>query len=200
MPKLAESPTLAEGTSNTIYSTFHHESFVVSNHHVTAVPNLEGGGYSSGASVPKFLSLPDLRRAERVIEIRADGNCLFRCIATAYYGSSQRHSDVRSEIASFCEEMGEEYSFKSGYFDSEWTLMLTTKTKGLEATGTFGGYVRYLKTKNTYGDTACFRMFKELHPEFEYAVWGEARQDIVFTPQFDSMFRCVKINWITRVY
>ena len=137
---------------------------------------------------PRYLSAIMLGREKRVVRISPDGNCLFRCIAYAHHGDAEQHGAVRTEIADYLQQKGESFCYKKGLFDGDWTHELTSRYAG-NASRSFEGYVDYISTLGTFGDTPCFRVFQMLHPEFVFTVWGEAPQSIVFTKRHGQMLR-----------
>ena len=149
--------------------------------YLSGLPRRKGGG---GTDIALLVSVTELRRAGRVIRVLPDGNCLFRGIATSFYNDTNRHADVRKQVTAFLLEKGRDYCFRKGIYDPDWTMQLTAKYN------TFAAYVKYIGTPGTYGDTACLRVFQELHPLFRFVVWEAINASVRFTDRFDSMVRC----------
>jgi len=55
----------------------------------------------------------------KVVDIAADGNCMFRSIAYLYYGSDEKHAEVREKCVKYMREHAEDFKDFADGEDSE---------------------------------------------------------------------------------
>lgn len=145
---------------------------------------LTGGG--GGGAEKKFLSLLSIKKANNIVAIKKDGNCLFRAIAYHYYGNREKHLEVRKEIVNGLIHYRDEYlhpQTRSSVYDSDYISSITGGNPSYEA------YVEYVDTIGSHGDTGCLEVFQKLHPDFGYLVWSGIPVTVKLSKDYGWMSR-----------
>ena len=121
----------------------------------------------------QFLSVAHLKTKSKLVDVDADGNCLFRALAHFPYSGLDQdvepHVAVRQAIVLYLRDNAAQLSQDEAVFTPLRTMVLTGKNR---ADSTFAAYCDYLEVGGNRGDIGAIFAFGKLAKR-SYVVWRQ---------------------------
>ena len=109
----------------------------------------------------------------RIVEVAADGNCLFRALSMGLYGTDAEHATVRKIVTGWMSKL--RFYFEPFYVPSD------------NMGKSYDQYVKNMRRLGEWGDGFCLRAFARVYKERVFVIKDD-KEAYVFSPSLDDSF------------